>query len=626
MDFLKRYFISRITIRGALLAILLIVLIPMLLAQVGIYYQWFITRWTEEIRANGEMARVMGLSFEEFIRDVYDKEQELGRVLASLESLSGPEVNKLLYQSVGKNPFIRTFGWVSPKGRIIADNDSRAVGVELQDRTYFREVISGKAWSISDLTTSRVDESPIFVVASGIHDARGHLQGVMIAKIDPASLVLLPGTSERSKGDVVSLYDRNGTLIYSRPKSLLAVADRRLLKQDSLLSMALTGKVSSGIFTSPVDGRKRIASLVPIGNTGWVAGASRPVREVLYPIYKNLLEVLGLTSGVVVLSVLVARGITRKITLPMTELQEYALALGRGEFGRWKNSEPWINELNELGKVFRRMAGQLQERKQALLAANEELESRVRERTTELARSNEELERFAYVASHDLQEPLRMVASFVELLEKRYHDKVDDEGREFIAFAVEGAVRMQNLIRALLKYSQVSRDPWELGEVDCESVFRQILSNLKITMEENRAHVTADPLPRVMGDETQLIQLFQNLIENAIKFRSIAAPVVHVSISQKGTEWVFGVHDNGIGIEPEFFDRIFIIFQRLHSRRKYSGTGIGLAICKRVVERHGGRIWVESSPGTGSTFYFTIPVKTESFSDTRNSCLASGHF
>jgi PAS domain S-box-containing protein len=238
-------------------------------------------------------------------------------------------------------------------------------------------------------------------------------------------------------------------------------------------------------------------------------------------------------------------------------------------------------------------------------------EERLAYAMADLARSNAELEQFAYIASHDLQEPLRMVASFVQLLGKRYKGKLDGDANDFINYAVDGANRMQILINDLLAYSRVGRRGKEFKGVSCEIVLNQALSNLQNLIEQSGAVVTRSQLPGVKGDDIQLTQLFQNLIGNAIKFSRDRAPRIHVAAEQRGDDWVFFVRDNGIGIEPEYFERIFSIFQRLHDREKYPGTGIGLAICKKVVERHGGKIWVESEPGSGSTFYFTIPAQRE---------------
>ncbi len=225
----------------------------------------------------------------------------------------------------------------------------------------------------------------------------------------------------------------------------------------------------------------------------------------------------------------------------------------------------------------------------------------------ELARSNAELEQFAYVASHDLQEPLRMVASFTQLLGKRYRGKLDQDADEFIGFAVDGANRMQRLINDLLAYSRVGTRGKPLGPTDCNVVFKQARDNLAKAIEESSAVIYQDPLPVVAADEVQLLQVFQNLIANAIKFHGPEPPQIQVTAARRDHERIFAIKDNGIGIAPEHQKRIFAIFQRLHHRSEYPGTGIGLAICKKIVERHGGRIWVESQLGKGSTFYFSLP-------------------
>ncbi|WP_347274031.1 PAS domain S-box protein [Candidatus Kuenenia sp.] len=227
----------------------------------------------------------------------------------------------------------------------------------------------------------------------------------------------------------------------------------------------------------------------------------------------------------------------------------------------------------------------------------------------ELSRSNAELQQFAYVASHDLQEPLRMITSYTKLLERRYKDKLDSNANEYIAFAVDGAMRMQQLINDLLAYSRVTSRTRNFEPVDCTEVFNRVAKNLKIALEESGAAITHDHLPVVMADPSQLTQLFQNLIGNALKFRGEAPPHVHISAEKKESEWIFAVSDNGIGIDPQYYDRIFIVFQRLHGKEDYPGSGIGLSICKKIVERHSGRIWLKSEQGKGATFYFSLPVR-----------------
>lgn len=227
--------------------------------------------------------------------------------------------------------------------------------------------------------------------------------------------------------------------------------------------------------------------------------------------------------------------------------------------------------------------------------------------TRELARSNRELEQFAYIASHDLQEPLRGVISFAELLEEEYQDDLDANARQYLDFIVDGATRMRQLIKDLLAFSRVGTRKAKFTSVNCEKAIATVLANLSVAISESSASITYDPLPTAIADPLQLIQLWQNLISNAIKFRAQNPPQIHLSATPTSEEWLFSVSDNGIGIDPQYGQRIFAIFQRLHSRSQYEGTGIGLAICQRIVQRHGGRIWVESAPEQGATFYFTLP-------------------
>jgi signal transduction histidine kinase len=245
-----------------------------------------------------------------------------------------------------------------------------------------------------------------------------------------------------------------------------------------------------------------------------------------------------------------------------------------------------------------------------LSGANTRLRRELDERArieAELRRSNTDLEQFAYVASHDLQEPLRMVVSYLQLIERRYEGQLDEAGREFIAYAVDGGKRMQALINDLLAYSRVGRGAADMVPTDLEAVLARARRRLESAIAENDAEVTSDRLPSVRADAAQIEQLFQNLLANALKFRRPERPRVHVSADRLDGEWRVAVRDNGIGIAPEFGERIFQLFQRLHGREEYEGTGIGLAVARKIVERHGGEIWVESAPGEGATFYFTLP-------------------
>jgi PAS domain S-box-containing protein len=257
----------------------------------------------------------------------------------------------------------------------------------------------------------------------------------------------------------------------------------------------------------------------------------------------------------------------------------------------------------ELTRYRERLEELVQQRTSELETANAHL----RRTTAELASSNQELEQFAYVASHDLQEPLRAVTGYLGLIEKQLGDHLEDKARHHLDGAVQGASRMHTLITDLLALSRVGTRGQALELADLNAALDQALEGLGASVRETGSRITRDPLPILSVDASQMAQLFQNLIGNALKFRGERPPEIHVSAERKPGQWVFGVRDNGIGIESQYFERIFLIFQRLHTRRHYSGTGIGLAICKKIVERHGGAIWVESQPGQGSTFYFSIP-------------------
>ena len=277
-------------------------------------------------------------------------------------------------------------------------------------------------------------------------------------------------------------------------------------------------------------------------------------------------------------------------------VKNYELAI------RHKNG--WLTPVMYNASLYRDNSGKII----GIFAAARDISDRKRAEE-ELIRSNEDLQQFAYVASHDLQEPLRNVASCLQLLEKEYKNKLDANADQYINYAIEGAVRMKALILDLLAYSRVVTKGKAPAQTDCEQILESVLRNLNLTITETGAVITHDALPTISADDTQLLQVFQNLIQNAIKFRREAPPQVHVSAVRNKSDWVFSIKDNGIGIESKHLERIFVIFQRLHKRSQYDGTGMGLAIAKKIVERHGGQIWADSEPNVGTTFYFTIPEK-----------------
>jgi signal transduction histidine kinase len=299
--------------------------------------------------------------------------------------------------------------------------------------------------------------------------------------------------------------------------------------------------------------------------------------------------------------------IIHHISSSIEELRAGTEMIAQGSFG-YRVDEHRRDDLGLLARSFNQMAEQLE----ATTVSKEELQKAhdaLTGRTAELARSNAELDQFASVVSHDLQEPLRMVTAYMHLLKTQYGGKLGDDADEFIGCAVDGTKRMQDLINDLLSYSRVGTRGKAFASTDCNEVVARALMNLTAAVNESGARVTHDPLPTVLGDEFQLVQLFQNLIGNAIKYHGSRPPDIHVGCERDGEMWRFAVIDNGIGIDPEYAERIFVIFQRLHTKQEYPGTGVGLAICKKIVERHRGRIWIESEPQKGSIFYFTLPIE-----------------
>ena len=379
---------------------------------------------------------------------------------------------------------------------------------------------------------------------------------------------------------------------------------------DSILPGELAGLYSVEVLTGDnelyakkygafTDAKWSHESALSLTGADWTVRV-RPTPAALRQMQTRLPEVI-LAAGLV-MSLLFALAIHyAQTSRSRAEAAEAAnIKLGQEVMERKRAEEEAEGHAAELADANARLELEIVERKKAV--------ETVARHSAELERSNAELEQFAYVASHDLQEPLRVIGGYAQLLSKRYRGRLDSDADEFISFVVDGTNRMQLLISDLLAYSKVGSRDRVSNPCDCNSIVRETMTTLKAAMDESKATVTHDQLPTVMADKFQLMQLFQNLIGNAIKYRGKKPPSVHISSMMNGSEWVFSVQDNGIGIDPRYHDRIFVIFQRLHGKGEYSGTGIGLAICKKVVENHNGKIWVNSAPETGSTFYFSIPI------------------
>jgi len=362
-------------------------------------------------------------------------------------------------------------------------------------------------------------------------------------------------------------------------------------------------------YYSPLDNSYHVVGYTHLENHTWTVVVDLLESQYLAPL--QYLELMAwLTVGLIIIIVLVISILlVRSITRPIRRLTQAAISVEQ-----FQAFDPSVvekvasgrDEIAHLGRVFKSMVLSLRQE----LIERKKVEKKLKKTLKHLERSNKDLEEFAFVASHDLQEPLRMVASFTKLLAKSYKDKLDEDANDFIKYAVDGAIRMQNLIEGLLSYSRITSRGLPFNRIDVNSIVDKVILNLKNSIEETETVITYDELPTILGDERQMEQLFQNLIQNSIKFRRNGIPPqIHISSKKQDKEWVFSVSDNGIGIDSQYFDKIFIIFQRLHLRDEYPGSGLGLALCRKIISRHGGKIWVESKLGKGSTFYFTIPIE-----------------
>ena len=400
--------------------------------------------------------------------------------------------------------------------------------------------------------------------------------GVVVLQIDPNRHLYqrIQSWPTPSPSGETLLVRREGTdvvfLNELRHKKETALA-LRLPADDPDLPAALAVRGYTGIIDG-IDyrGMPVLAATRQIPDSNWFIVSKIDKSEVLAPFQRQTVYVI-----VVMLLMFIATGAVTGVLLQRERVAQYHLLLA----SEMKRQE---------------------EHAQADAALQKLLE--------DLKRSNTELQQFAYIASHDLQEPLRMVSSFMQLLEQRYKGKLDKDADEFIQYAVDGAVRMQRMINDLLSYSRIGTKVKPFGPVDCNKILADVRANLKLSIEETGAMITADPLPIVNGDASQLLQVFQNLLANAIKFRGDKVPEIRIRAEQHEQEWQFSVQDNGVGFDQAYVEKIFVIFQRLHTASKYPGSGIGLTICKKIIERHHGRIWAESELGKGAIFYFTLPV------------------
>jgi signal transduction histidine kinase len=482
----------------------------------------------------------------------------------------------------------------------------------------------GKGVYVSDVFPSKVlgGRPEMFVVAP-IRDLDGLPAGLVIFELDMASVygLINDTTGLGSTGEVLIGKSAGNEIVYVNPlRHDRAPPLTRHVRMGDKIALPAQKAVQGETGVGPsVDyrGHAVIAAWVHMRTLGWGLVAKIDRSEAFADVTN--LQRTAIMVLVVALAVAgtIAFSVAQSISLPIRRLSKGAEIVGSGNLDyRVGTDSP--DEIGQLSRAFDAMTHDLKAITASRDVLNREIAERrraeeaLRKTTEDLVRSNKDLEQFAYVASHDLQEPLRAVAGFMGLLKDRQRDSLDKESGEFIDLSIEGAERMQNLIHDLLSYSRVGTRGGEFQPMAMRTAVDEALANLRAAIAECDAVVEIGEMPTVAADLPQMIQLMQNLIGNAIKFRGESRPEVHIGAERKDRSWVISVRDNGIGMESQYFERIFLIFQRLHARSRYEGTGIGLAVCKRIVERHGGAIWVESEPCKGSTFHFSIPDKGES--------------
>lgn len=548
-----------------------------------------------------ETQRVLAAALARDVRDFLRRYRDATAALAASPGLvqMRPEAQQALVRTFHEHyPDATAFVLVDASGQTLVRSDERkrlsAAGTRV-----FEDARRTNGASF-DLREGPSVRRPVLQFAMAIHGPHGEFAGVAGAVVEPNRIfAALARAGAGTTGDIYLVDERGRAVAHRDPRLARAFSD---LSSVPPVAALLADPGPSGAVKYTARGSEELAAYARVPGLGWGVIVERPASTALAVARAGRESSFLLHISAMVLVALAGTIAAGALARPLEALAREAGKLGEG-VAPAPLPRSTVPEIARLSAAFEEMHRRLAAR----TAERERAEEALRGHSQELARSNAELEEFAYVASHDLQEPLRIVRSYLQLLEKRYAHQLDRDADQFIAYAVDGVTRMQQLISDLLAYSRVGTSGGAFSPTDCGAVLNDALGDLQVAMEESHAVVTRDPLPTVTVDGSQLRQVFQNLIANAIKFRNSARPQVHVSAERDGGGWVFLVRDNGIGIAPQYADRIFVIFQRLHARDEYPGTGIGLAICKKIVERHGGRIWVESQPGRGTTFRFTIP-------------------
>ncbi|MCP5419508.1 MAG: HAMP domain-containing protein [Gammaproteobacteria bacterium] len=502
------------------------------------------------------------------------------------------------------------FGLASSSGAVYCNSVALNALLDSADHAFLAQIgANGNAYRLS-----RGESQPHLLVAHPVTGRSGQVSHVVVglATLDWSASV--PEANRPDTEPAIVLANREGQVLAVYPPGF-AGTDGRLPVTDEWSALWRHGTLTG---TLPWPGEpRRIAGFATLQDADHelAIGVFFDRPPLWHHSTAAVLEGFLLVAGtLLVVFLLILYSNYRVILRYLTSLVRTARRMAAGDYSVRSEWSDDPSEFGSLARAFNALAENLALREQKL-----------REQAEQLERSNVELEQFAYVASHDLKEPLRMVASFCDLLQQRYSHQLDARAQRYIHYAVDGAQRMQTLISDLLMLARVGNQASPPTAVDCQTLLQEVVSDLRHIVHQNQAQISFSNLPCVQGDATQLAQLFRNLLVNALKFRGTLLPQIRIEAVPDNDGWAFAVGDNGIGIAPEYLDRIFLIFQRLHQRDSYPGNGIGLAVCKKIVERHGGRIWVESTLGAGSTFHFTLPQTSPSHDEGQSGTPSDQH-
>nr|WP_320009403.1 ATP-binding protein [uncultured Desulfobulbus sp.] len=512
---------------------------------------------------------------------------------------------------VAQNLFTEIFILLVPQGEVLLSTDSHQVGKLMVNRDFFTR--GQKQNYIENVHYSMTLMQPSMLISTPLKNGGDSSYGVLVGRLNLAKLSAIVEEHNSFWTTEDSYLVNNQNFFITEPRYGQEYMLRKTVHTHGVTEV-LSGHSGASIYNDYRD-------VTVIGSYLYLAERNLGLltkidqEEFLAPNQQIQRQLVGIGFAVLLLTFFISWFFAQTLLRPLGHLVD-KLNRVSGENLEYSVSSSGLYEIQQISVAFMTMLVRLKETLVSRNMLQREVEQRksaeqqLQHALERVKQSNTELEQFAYVASHDLQEPLRMVSSYNQLLAQKYKGQLDEKADKYIHFAVDGAARMQQLIQDLLSFSRVTTKGKEFEEVDLKEIFEITKKNLELTLEENQVEITADALPVIQADAVQITQVLQNLISNAIKFRQDEAPKIHISARDVAGVWECSVRDNGIGIDEKYADRIFIIFQRLHTREEYQGTGIGLALCKRIIERHRGKIWFESELGKGSTFYFTLPQRS----------------